>query len=122
MRTGAIHPRILKRLEDTLRNKKDLLTDHQVEAIRVVERAIRELSLLADLPGLGFLNVLSPKYEIALAELTKIDPDRPLDRRRLLAMAEELRELDQFLATLSKNFRGAVNASPKAQGDAPSGR
>ena len=122
MRTGAIHPRIRKRLEDTLRDKRSLLADHQAEAIRVVERAIGELSWLTDLPGLGFLNVLSPKYENALAELTKIDPARPPDRRRLLAVAEELRELDQFLAILSKNFPGAINASPKAQGRSPSGR
>ena len=122
MRTGAIHPRIRKRIEGTLRDKRDLLADHQVEAIRVVERAIRELSLLADLPGLGFLNVLSPKYENALAELMKIDPDRPPDRRRLLAMAEEHREPIQCLATLSKTFRGAVDASPKAQGGPPSAR
>ena len=118
MRTGAIHPRIRKRLEDTLGNKRSLLADYQVEAIRVVERAIRELSRLTDLPGLGFLNVLSPKYENALAELRKIDPARPPDRRRLLAVAEELRELGQFLATLSKNFQGAANAPPKAQGGA----
>ncbi len=98
------------------------MADHQAEGIRARERAIRELCLLADLPGLGFLQMLSPKYEIALAELRKIDPDRPPDGRRLLAVAEVLRELDQFLATLSRNFRGAVDASPKAQGGSPSAR
>ena len=122
MRTSAIHPRIRKRLEDTLRRKKCLLADHQAEGIRALERAIRELYLLADLPGFGFLKMLSPKYEIALAELTKIGPDKPPDRRRLLAMAEELRELDRFLVTLSKNFPGAVGVSPKAQGGSPLGR
>ncbi len=81
MRKSANHPRIRKRLEGTLRDKRDLLADHQAEDIRALERAIQELSLLADLPGLGFLNVLSPKYEIALAELRKIDPARPPDRR-----------------------------------------
>lgn len=98
------------------------MADHQAEGIRARERAVRELCLPADLPGLGFLQMLSPKYEIALAELRKIDPDRPPDGRRLLAVAGELRERDQFLATLSKNFRGAVNASPKAQGGSPSAR
>ncbi len=98
------------------------MADHQAEGIRALERAIRELRLLADLPGFGFLKMLSPKYEIALAEPRKIDPDRPPDGRRLLAMAEEHRELDQFLATLSRNFRGAVDASPKAQGGSPSAR
>ena len=122
MRTSAIHPRIRKRFEDTLRRKRCLLADHQAEGIRALERAIREVGLLADLPGFGFLKMLSPKYEIALAELTKIDPDKPPDRRRLLAMAEELRELDRFLVTLSKNFPGAVGVSPKAQGGSPSGR
>ena len=98
------------------------MADHQAEGIRALERAIRELCLLADPPGFGFLKMLSPKYEIALAELRRIDPDRPPDGRRLLAVAEVLRELDQFLATLSRNFRGAVDASPKAQGGSPSAR
>ena len=122
MRKSAIHPRILERLEGTLRRKRCLLADHQTESIRVLERAIRELYLLADLPGLGFLKMLSPKYESALAEILKINPDKPPDRRRLMALAEELRELDQFLATLSRNIRGAVDPSPRAQGGAPSAR
>lgn len=98
------------------------MADHQAEGIRARERAIRELRLLADLPGFGFLKMLSPKYEIALAELRKVDLDRPPDGRRLLAVAGELRERDQFLATLSRNFRGAVDASPKAHGGSPSAR
>ncbi len=81
MRKSANHPRIRKRLEGTLRDKWDLLADHQAEDIRALERAIGELSRLTDLPGLGSLNVLSPKYQIALAELTKIDPARPPLRR-----------------------------------------
>ena len=102
MRRSTIHPLILERIEGTFRRKWDLLADHKAEGIHALERAIRELSLLADLPGLGFVKMLSPKYENALAEIQKINPEKPPDRRRLLAIAEELRELDQFIATSSR--------------------